>query len=642
MNPINPAGNVPIEPLEGVESKQEEKTHVLHPFNANSKIQMVAEAALKGIAEVPQIQEIDSSFFDYTSSGVETVEEYLSISLQRIRTYLVEKGHLRENPQIGKNVMLLLTPLAGFGDILFICKAAQALKAEGFNPIIRVVRAGKKDPLEVKEKLEKMANMENIQILTSDSEQGLKPDCVIIAPTIPEEEIIDRVVKPLAVPFEKIYEYGGNKNFEERNNVIFKYRLMNTFQQDFGRSWSGFKPLDIDRCMNDLPIMSGMGAAELGVFVEKGLIKPLSKEKKAEKLNVIGKNDPKKFDLIFQGKSGQEYLDSTHLFFGYAHQEGSMKKFVDTIALLKQKETLDIDVILPWRLIDLDTTFEFYKKCEYNESTLKEAGIGRVEIINSDGKFSKNISQDGSGKVLRIINLFQFTNHQIRDLLAVSEAPVLVTGDQSLNEAILFSKIPLYEKMEWKGSLVETMEKKSKPYPLVSAVLSDWFSNREEELKESILLCSQESFEGSQMESFHKSIINPNNSLEKNLCNEALRLSALGKSPEFKVESERLENKIKEVFKIPLFLEIITGAFRTQIIYKNMIEKEVLNSLISQFYELDKTDLPKEVVEPIVQLINMIDEPKSLSNIAKASEIEEKQAKLLLEMILEKLKNIKI
>lgn len=214
MSSINPNRNGPIEPLKGGGgSKEEEKPSVSHPFEeADPAIASVAAGALGGAQKATKAHEVTSDFFDYASSGVETVEGYLSLCLQRVRTHLVEKAQLRIDPEIGKNVLLLLTPLAGFGDILFIYKAAQALKAESFNVSIRIVEVEEECPLKVKKQLEKMANMEDIEVLTPDSgESDVKPDCVIIAPTIPEDEVIDEVVKPLGVPFEKIYEYGGNR-----------------------------------------------------------------------------------------------------------------------------------------------------------------------------------------------------------------------------------------------------------------------------------------------------------------------------------------------------------------------------------------------------------------------------------------------
>jgi len=481
--------------------------------------------------------------------------------------------------------------------------------------------------------------MEDIEILTPDSEESdFKPDCVIIAPTIPDEKVIDTLVKPLDVPFEKIYEYGGNQNLEKMDNPIIKYSLMEIIGKALGwQVFSGNVAFDIDRYMDNLPIKSGMGVGELGIFTENGLIKPLSKEEKAEKLNAMAINYPEKLDPILKDRSGKDYLDSTNLFFGYAHRDETMEEFVRTIALLNKEEKLNIDIILPWRMEDFFDGSVWHTKCRYDKQILERANIGRIEIIHSGGTFSENISHDGMGKVLRIINLFQFTNPQIRDLLAVSEAPVLTTGDQSLNEALLFSKLPLYETMEWKHSLARSLLKKATPYPSVFKV----FSNKSSQV-ENIIHCIQESFEGSQMQLFHASIINPNNSLEKSLCYEALRLSALGKNPKFKAESEKLENELKEVFKIPLYLQIIADVFLRNVILCGGISQVVLDFLKSKFNEIDKKKVPLDVIQSIEELISIGEKSKSRRFIKEANNLHTKIENLLLDLIQDKLKQIKL
>jgi hypothetical protein len=290
-----------------------------------------------------------------------------------------------------------------------------------------------------------------------------------------------------------------------------------------------------------------------------------------------------------------------------------MNKFVSTIAFSEQlaDSKKNIDIILPWRLENTQA-FEFSEKCHYNRGELKDAGIGRVIIINSDGIFEENISEDGMGKVLRIINLFPFSNSLMRDLLSVSEPVMLITGDQSWNEAMLMSdKIILYEEMEWKIDLYRSMVKKSTPYPLVSNLMNAWKDRKGGSSKgsaESILalkadFLSSGGIEKSQLEKFHESIINEENQLEKSIVQEALRLSALGKIPKFREENEKIEQTIKEIFYTPMLIEefsklllfiikfpaarnlddnmIIIDAFRKKynVIDKSMLTEDVLNTI---------------------------------------------------------------
>ncbi len=556
------------------------------------------------------------ALFDVASSGSENVKQYALATFKNVRRHLVESAKLDINPLLKRNVTLLLTPLAGFGDILFVYKSCQALKSQGFNLSISISEVDGVDLPAVKRQLQQMKNMSDVEIVTPD-EPGAGdfiPDCIIIAPTSPEEEdMIKLRASPVSVPMGVINEYGGSRTIDEDINPFNNPDLWPEGEGDF-------LLFDVDKYIDNVSINAGIGPGELGIFTENGLTTPLTEEEKRIKLDLLKESNPKIVEPILNDRSAGAYLNSTNLFFGYAHRALSMRKFVSTIAFSEQlaDSKKNIDIILPWRLEDTKAS-EFNEKCHINRDELKDAGIGRVIIVNSDGIFEENISEDGMGKVLRIINLFPFSNSLMRDLLTVSEAPMLITGDQSWNEAMLMpDKIILYEEMEWKIDLYRSMVKKSTPYPLVSNLMNAW-KDREDssskgaanailDLKADVL--SSARAEKSQLEKFHESIINRENQLEKSIVQEALRLSALGIIPKFKEHSEKIEEKIKEIFYTPMLIEEFSKLLLFIIKFPaarnlddNMI---IIDAFRKKFNVIDKSMLTEDVLKTIKEGIDLV------------------------------------
>jgi hypothetical protein len=541
------------------------------------------------------------------SLGVEAVNKYVALTLKEIQTYLVKKANLRNIPGMERKVMLILTPLAGFGDILFIYKATQALKKEGFTVSITIASVDGINPLEVEANLMQMSGMNDVKILTTyDGMDDVEPDCIIIAPTIPEEIIIDQVIRPLSIPFVRMYEYGGNRTADDVSDPFSNFQLI----RDEKGALLGFE------VVSDISPQSGIAPEEMGIFTEGGLIKPLSTEQKSEKLDILKKNYPKEMNPIYEGKSGKEYLDSTNLYFGYAHKRKSMQRFVSTIAYLESSKKSNIDIVIPWRA-ENTTRSEFNQKCIYDKDQLKEAGISRVEVVTSNGINSEILSEDGALKILRIFNIFPVPNALIRDLLCVSQAPVLVTGDQSFNEAMLLSdKIILYEKMDWKIDFQKSMMKKSKPYPLMTNLMQLWNKNMPEDCKNiatailALEINSSEQGSESQVELYHESIINKDNSLERYICQEALRLSEIGRNDVFARETQRIENNIKEIFN--LYFDIID--YQKIILYFLQFNSPEIDSdrikiyhLFMENYEIDRAKISEEIINLLTKGINMVD-----------------------------------
>ncbi len=556
----------------------------------------------------------DPQFF--TCLGRKTITRYAISTIMEARRSLTKRRELTHNPLVERNITLVLAPLAGFGDILFIYKECLALKAGGFKVSVTIFPCRARNSLEVKEQLINMVGMKDVEIDTHEDveKRAHKPDCILIGPTVPPyKRIIDLFPNLSGVPFEVIYEYGGNGIGENEQNPFLSFLPRRTGEGKFIFNKNIVDPFE------NIPIKAGIGVGELGIFTEKGLVKGLSQAEKADKLTLLQTKYCEKMSLILGDSSGEDYLKSTNLFFGYAHRKSSMKRFISSVALSEQlsENTNNIDILLPWRLTAKDSS-EYNQKCKYKKSELKDAGIGRVEIITSEGVHHNKVSEDGQGKVLRIINIFPVTNPLMRDLLTVSESLVLITGDQSWNEAMLLvDKMILYEKMAWKVDLYDSMLVKSIPYPLVNNLMNAWdvkdsspkdVARAIYELRRDSLL--HEDTAGSQLEEFHRSIIKKEHSLEKNLIQEALRLSALGKIPEFKMENDQMERKIKDIFMIPLFLEtfskLLLYLIKAPLSEFTLEHRATIHFFIVKFKEIEKSIPSEEVVELMSDAIHMI------------------------------------
>ncbi len=554
----------------------------------------------------------------------DTVAEYAAAILKLVRSHLVEEACLDGNPLVGRNVTILLTPLAGFGDILFDYKACRALKDKGFNISIAILPGGVRPSSEVKEQLKMMSKMEDVEVVTTEDveKDNLKPDCIIIGPTAPiKSDYLEHFPTLKGVPSELIYEYGGNRTSSNPFSNFFVG--MSPFGEVYSlKAEEGEEQIQFDELykkIHDLRVKAGIGPGELGIFIENGLIEPLSKEQKAEKLDLLKESYAKTFDPILGVKSGEEYLTSTNLFFGYAHKKCNMERFISTIVLSeKTGHENNIDVVIPWRLKNKQYA-EYYKKCTYSTYELKAAGIGKVEVITPEGAHSEDISEDGSGKTLRIINVFPMPNSLMRDFFTVSEGPTLITGDQSWNEALLvMDKMILYEQMDWKGDLYNSMLQKSEPYPLVNDLMKVW--NRQsgkspKDVAEAICALKKVSVihpaeDQSQLEKFHRSIVNKTHSLEKNMVEEALRLSAIKNIPGFKDQNDIYEAKIVEIFKIPIFLEkfsdILVHSIGFRLCRIAPTQLDIIQVFINVFNKIDKSIFPREVNETLEKAIDIV------------------------------------
>jgi hypothetical protein len=333
-----------------------------------------------------------------------------------------------------------------------------------------------------------------------------------------------------------------------------------------------------------------------------------------------------------------------------------MDRFVSAACFSKSEDDLNIDIVIPWR----EKATLQRRRCDYNRYYLKQAGVGRVEVITfGGGCSSENITGNGEGKVLRIINFFPLPHSSMKDFFALSEPLTLVTGDQTFNEVMeIYGKIPLYEKMTWKIDLYNSILEKSNPFPSINQVLEGWAINTIEGLKvigEKTALCFKknviENKSKSEVELFHESFITKKHSFEKYIRKEVLRLSAMGKNSDFKGENERIENEIKAIFKVPKFIEEFSKLLLHFLGYARFFisedQKTTIDFFIKKYEEIDKGIFSEEVLTPIDKALSLYEKFKAKKEISEYEQLEAMKAikdlpKLLFPMLEKQIKEIVI
>lgn len=228
------------------------------------------------------------------------------------------------------------------------------------------------------------------------------------------------------------------------------------------------------RCME---IYTGLAKDKLGIFCTEEQDTSNNRSSLAE----ITDSSDKAFQaFLLSGTTAERYHDHHQLFFGYFNKldmeldsqkvnpamfiEGCLatasaeKDFIDIVLPLKENKESDPKKNL--RNKSVEELLEYFKK---NPSLLEGY---RFEFWqkNKDGKMTP-LSKGGTGKkLIRFINGFPFTPNTMNKLMKASNEFVLITGDQSLSEAISNEKIFLYQTMSWKQELWNGLKERVKEY----------------------------------------------------------------------------------------------------------------------------------------------------------------------------------
>jgi hypothetical protein len=203
---------------------------------------------------------------------------------------------------------------------------------------------------------------------------------------------------------------------------------------------------------------SGLFKDEYGIFIDQSLVHAVEydNDNSQDPLNhlVELKNKKLQTQLKPSTQSVHEYSQKTNLYFGYGHKITSQKHFIRSIAHLEKNGSKNVDMILI-----LDQPEEISSIFDYSMlKELSEQGFGAISIM-SDSEEPKSIIIDSAkAKTLKLITRKFVVHSDFLTCLKMSQPLVMITGDQSLSEAISCKKQFIYECYVHKIALSESLK----------------------------------------------------------------------------------------------------------------------------------------------------------------------------------------
>ncbi|MCH9624066.1 MAG: hypothetical protein S4CHLAM27_04380 [Chlamydiia bacterium] len=542
-------------------------------------------------------------------------KEFIICALQSLRETFVKEYLSKDQRDKKPFVAIVLQPKINGGDISFAHKAALGFIKRGCKVEINVCCSPalgasdlNRDASSVKRSLlSLLPDSDNFTVKTPEDARAERssPDCVLIAPQmVTSEELKKNFSNLVGIPNEHVMEYG------------FEMKL----------------PKDgVLKDIKDVHFASGLGVGQFGIFQQDGEKKALSEKERIEKFTQLCEKDPERCSVLLQGKSSKEYLKTNKLYFAYAHLKKSMSAFLDTVAYLnKEAEEQTIDIIIPWRR-KAKTSYSIWSNiepCSYDKIKLQRAGIGRVEIIDKDGKEVDQISASGEGKVLRIINVFPLPKESFDDFLAVSEEVCLITGDQSWTEAALDpSKIMLYETQEWKKKFYKVTKKIAEKEEGILNVMHAWERYGGRAVADAVkgVLPVKKSGVSSSVTRYHASLLTEKKPLEKRLFEEAVRLAASKNDPTFGKKLAQLEGEFLKRLQVR---EIIESSRELLLVFLNIfnwLSDNIENGKIGKD-AIPYSDILDELSQRVFE---ELEEKRELWKSADKSSLPEDKVKLI-------------
>ncbi len=195
------------------------------------------------------------------------------------------------------------------------------------------------------------------------------------------------------------------------------------------------------------------------------------------------------FDLIHpedSSKLPKDLKQSQGLYFGYfnkianSYTGATPARFI-TFAAHNNPDQIEIDIIIPLQAKDASNCSQESTMRALSESDFIEnlQGLNQVLIAyyppasgsplyliyhpdeGTHSEISKEefeSQQNKSDKIIRVFNPFPLQQQSIEAFLEVSEPINLLTGDQSISEALSFAKTPFYQAMSWKTNFYEALK----------------------------------------------------------------------------------------------------------------------------------------------------------------------------------------
>ncbi len=241
----------------------------------------------------------------------------------------------------------------------------------------------------------------------------------------------------------------------------------------------GFSPHKFPPYVGSWVISRAMGLAvgEIGILIDQELMNwgfseaTMLSQNRAMKIREMSSGLQ---DALLRESGIFEFDSRTKLYYGYSAHLITARAFVCSICKINAHNSKNISVYLPNEYVDelskerLKNSF-IKGSSEFTEFLMNDSsckGFGRVivekyDCIHETTTTIEELKSDNSQskKVLRIL-IGRLPHRDVRLLMMASEKEMVVTGDQSLSEAISCNKNFAYELLWHKSSLAESIERR--------------------------------------------------------------------------------------------------------------------------------------------------------------------------------------
>ncbi|MDP1836503.1 MAG: hypothetical protein Q8K75_11340 [Chlamydiales bacterium] len=197
-------------------------------------------------------------------------------------------------------------------------------------------------------------------------------------------------------------------------------------------------------------LILGLSSSKTG-----GIIRPTPKEYKWSELESENLKQ-----VLFENK--QKPGKDTNIFFAYTGPEVT-PKFIHHSVALSSKDKKDITIVSPSRVPVTTDDLEEYK------DQWRSLGVGSVVIASFKNgvRHEETVKLSDAGKQLTIVNSGPIPSKDFKVLTKLSGSLMACTGDKSIEKALLYGKVPVYDvrphKATFYGGLLREMKDRLGP-----------------------------------------------------------------------------------------------------------------------------------------------------------------------------------
>lgn len=155
-------------------------------------------------------------------------------------------------------------------------------------------------------------------------------------------------------------------------------------------------------------------------------------------------------EAILNGKSPEEFAKRSKFYLGYSAEANTKKEFLNALISLNKDDEADLVFLLPGS-VDQDY---FLDRCFMESNQIGQLIV--YESRHEQLKKSASTKISEQGKTLTLLT-HQIPNKLMKTLWKASESECLVTGDQSLTEAVSANKAFFYEVLPHKEGVAKNL-----------------------------------------------------------------------------------------------------------------------------------------------------------------------------------------